>query len=56
MATKVLRIGKTFYVGNVHYNANCCQVKKAIQESICLTTVPIFDQVVIAKSPKDIKR
>ena len=24
----------TFYVGNIHYNANCYQVKKAIQEAI----------------------
>ena len=42
----------TFYVGNLHYNANCYQVKKAIQEAICLKTVPIVDQVVIAKTSK----
>ena len=67
MATKVLRIkafviGKisnqpvvdeflTFYVGNL-YQAKCYQVKKAIQEAICLKTVPIVDQVVIAKTSK----
>ena len=26
----------TFYVGNLHYNNNCYEVKKAIQEAICL--------------------
>ena len=36
------------YVGNLHCDANCYQVKKAIHEGICLKAVPIVDQVVIA--------
>ena len=42
----------TFYVGNLQYDANCYQVKKAILEAICLKTVQIVDQVVIAKTSK----
>ena len=67
MARKVLRIKTlviekiskfkpdeflTFYVGNLYCNTMCHQVKKAIQEAICLKTVPIVDQVVIAKTSK----
>ena len=42
----------TFYVGNLQYNANCYEVKKAIQEAISLKTVPSVDQVVITKKSK----
>ena len=44
----------TFYVGNLHFIANCYQVKKinAFQEAMCLKTVPIDDQVVTAKTSK----
>ena len=67
MAMKVLRV-KTFVIGKisnqissllsilaifrVHYKAKCYQVQKAIQEAICLKTLLIVDQVVIAKKSK----
>ena len=37
---------------NLHYKANCYLVKKAIQVAICMKTVPIVDQLVIAKTSK----
>ena len=47
-----------FYAGNLHYNANCYQVQKAVQETRYLNTVLIVDQVVIAnlRLRKDIQR
>ena len=44
----------TFYVGNLHYNSNCHLVKKAIEEAILLSTVPIVNQVVITKTSKPV--
>ena len=42
----------TFYIGNLHYKAKCYHVQKAIQEAICLKTLLIVDQVVIATTSK----
>ena len=65
MTRNVLRI-KTFVIGKISNQMSSCismlaiftitqcaiKSKKAFQETICLKTVPIVDQVVIAKTSK----
>ena len=38
----------TFYVGNLHYSANCYQVRKAVEKAVGIQN--IVDQVAIAKT------
>ena len=40
----------TFYLGNLHFSANTYQVKRVVQEAIGLKSVPVIDQVVIART------